>query len=288
MCALNALPRLNLPDAVFLKRFAAPRWLFILGMFLRSFVFLRRLRSFRSGLLRQDRVHLVAFLARHRFRHRLVRQVVDQPLEDAAPDLGMRHFTAAEEDRRLDLVAVREEALDVLLLELVVVLVDLRAELDFLDLDDLLVLLRRPRALLLLVLIAPEVHDAAEGRDRGRRDLDEVEPFPPRDGHRVRRWHDPELCAVLVDDANFTDPDAFVDPRAIVATRTAVKSYNNLLLNLRRPILLRVHPWRRFRPAPGRRIPPRCARRGRRRCGSARTRSPRRLRDPPSPACRES
>src|SRR5262252_6895971 len=73
MCALNALPRLNFPVAVFLKRLAAPRWLFNLGMFLRSFAFLRPLetlrafcflrglRLLRSGLLREDRVHLVAF-----------------------------------------------------------------------------------------------------------------------------------------------------------------------------------------------------------------------------------
>src|SRR4029453_9535968 len=67
MCALNAFPRLNLPVAVFLKRLAAPRWLFSLGMFLRSFVFLRGLRLLPADLLRQDRVHLVAFLARRRF-----------------------------------------------------------------------------------------------------------------------------------------------------------------------------------------------------------------------------
>src|SRR3954469_16291220 len=230
MCALNAFPRLNFPVPVFLKRLAAPRWLFSLGMFLRSFgflrafAFLRGLRPFPADLLRQDRVHLVAFLPRHVLWRRHVRQVVDQPLEDAAPDLGMRHFTAAEEDRRLDLVAVREEALDVLLLELVVVLVDLGPELDFLDFDDLLVLLRRPRALLLLVLIAPEVHDPADRRDRRRGGLHEGEPLLPRNGQGLRRRHDPELRAVLVDDADFADPDAFVDPRAVVTPRAAIKS----------------------------------------------------------------
>src|SRR5215471_16865162 len=84
MCALKALPRLNLPVAVFLKRLAAPRWLFSLGMFLRSFAFLRGfavlrgrgLRLLGPGLLRQDRVHLVAFLPRHRFRHRQFRKIV--------------------------------------------------------------------------------------------------------------------------------------------------------------------------------------------------------------------
>ena len=72
-------------------------------------------------------MHLVAFLPRHRFRDRHVRQFVDQPLQDAPADLRVRHLAAAEEDRRLHLVAVGQEALDVLLLELVVVLVDLRA-----------------------------------------------------------------------------------------------------------------------------------------------------------------
>src|SRR5262249_31526942 len=223
MCALNALPRLNLPVAVFLKRLAAPRWLLSLGMFLRSFAFLRGLRLFGPGLLCQDRVHLVAFLARRRFGDGDVSELVNQPFEDPAPDLGVRHLAPAEEDRRLHLVPVREEALDVLLLELVVVLVHLRPELDFLDLDDFLVLFRRPRALLLLVLIAPEVHDAADRRYRRGGDFHEVEPLLPRDGQRLRRRHDPELCSVLVDDSDFPDSDAFVDPRAIVAPRTAIK-----------------------------------------------------------------
>src|SRR5215471_1198213 len=235
MCALNAFPRLNLPDAVFLKRLAAPRWLFNFGMmFLLSFGhfgFRLRGRLLAADLLRQDRVHLVAFLARRGLGDREVGELADQPLQDAAADLGVRHLAPAEEDRRLHLVAVLEEALDVLLLELVVVLVHLRPELDFLDLDDLLMLLRRPRALLLLVLIAPEVHDAADRRHRRRGDLHEVEPLLPRDGQRLRRRHDPELRAVLVDDADFTDPDAFVDPRAIVAPRTAIKCDNSLLRN---------------------------------------------------------
>ena len=138
----------------------------------------------------------------------------------------MRHLAPAEEDRRLHLVAVGEEALDVLLLELVVVLVHLRPELDLLDLDDLLVLLRLPGALLLLVLIAPEVHDAAHRRHGRRGDLDQVEPLLPRDGQRLLRRHDAELRAGVVDDADFADPDAFVYPRAVVPPRASVECDN--------------------------------------------------------------
>src|SRR5262245_31122693 len=110
MWALNALPRLNLPVAVFLKRLAAPLWLLSLGMFLRSFAFLRGLRfpggPLGPGLLRQDGVHLIAFLARRRFGDGHLAELVDQPLEDPAADLRMRHFAPAEENRRLDLVPV--------------------------------------------------------------------------------------------------------------------------------------------------------------------------------------
>src|SRR4029077_5337802 len=151
-------------------------------------------------------------------------QLLDQALENAPPDLGMRHLAAAEEDRRLDLVAVLEEALDVLLLELVVVLVDLRAELDLFDLDHLLVLAGFTRALLLLVLVFPEIHDAADRRHGRRRDLDQVEPLLLGDGERLRRRHDAELCAGVVDHADFADADARVHPGAVVATWTSVES----------------------------------------------------------------
>ena len=34
----------------------------------------------------------------------------------------------------------------------------------------------------------------------------------------------PSCCARVVDDADFADPDAFVDPRAVVAAGTSVES----------------------------------------------------------------
>ena len=103
-----------------------------------------------------------------------------------------------------------------LLLELVVVLVDLGTELDFLDEDDLLVLLGLPVPLLLLVLVLAEVHDAADRRHGSRGDLDQVESLLLGDGQRCRWRHDAQLLPVLVDHADFTDADAFVDSYAIV------------------------------------------------------------------------
>ena len=103
-------------------------------------------------------------------------------------------------------------------LNVVIVLVDLRPELDFLDLDDVLVPLRFAGALLLLVLVLPVIHDPADRRHGRGRDLHEVEPLLPGNRQGLRRGHDAELLARVVDDADFTNADAFVDAEPVVAT----------------------------------------------------------------------
>src|SRR5262245_17775965 len=112
MWRLKALARTIFPVPVFLKRLAAPRCVFSFGMCLlvctlgpRRGIGLGFWSALASGALGQDDMHLVAFLTRHRFGERDVRQFRHQALQNASPDLGMRHLAAAEEDRRLDLVA---------------------------------------------------------------------------------------------------------------------------------------------------------------------------------------
>src|SRR5207247_32042 len=99
---------------------------------------------------------------------------------------------------------------------------------DFLDLDNLLMLLRLPGALLLLVLIAAEVHDAADRWRRRRGDLDEVEPLLLGDRQGLLRRHDPQLLARIVDHPDFTHPDPFIHPRAVVPPRASVVSDRTL------------------------------------------------------------
>src|SRR5690606_1115493 len=135
-------------------------------------------------------------------------------------DLRVRDLAPAEEDHRLHLVAIGQEALDVALLELIVVLVDLRAELDFLDLAGLLVLPRLALALLFRVLVLPVIGDPAHGRRGCRGHLDEVEALLPRQGDRLRRRHDAELRAGFVDDPHLTNTDSIVDPDPVVPSGT--------------------------------------------------------------------
>jgi hypothetical protein len=96
------------------------------------------------------------------------------------------------------------------------VLVHLRSKFDLLHFDHVLVLLGFARALLLLILVLPVVHDPADGRHRRGRDLHQVETFLSGDGERLGRRHDAELLAGVVDYANFPDADAFVDAKPVI------------------------------------------------------------------------
>ena len=119
----------------------------------------------------------------------------------------------AEHDRDLDLRALVEEPNDVALLGLVVLDGDLRPELDLLDVNLGLVLSSLLGLLLLLVPVLPVVHDPGDRRLRLRRYLDEVEVFAVGIVEGFAGGFDPDLGAVLIDQPNLWDADAFVDPR---------------------------------------------------------------------------
>ena len=93
------------------------------------------------------------------------------------PRFLVRHLAAAEAQGNLDLVAFVEEAAHRLHFGVVVMVVDGRAHLDLLDLDDLLLLARLVGLLLLFVLVLAVVHQLDHGRFRFWRDLDQVEAF---------------------------------------------------------------------------------------------------------------
>ena len=82
-------------------------------------------------------------------------------------------------------------------LEVEVVIVDAGPVLHFLQLDDVLLLLRRPRRLGLLELELPVVHDLDHGRARRRRHFHEIEPAFLRGGERLFDGQDAQLLAVV-------------------------------------------------------------------------------------------
>src|SRR5262249_32906617 len=79
------------------------------------------------------------------------------------------------------------------------------AELHLLDHDHLLLLLRLALLLLLLELVLPIVHDLADRRVRGRRDLDEIEGFFSLPVLPLLQPDESDLTAVGADEANLRD-----------------------------------------------------------------------------------
>ncbi len=77
--------------------------------------------------------HVPAVLLGLRLNEAKFLDVAGEPLQQLVAEFGPRLLATAEHDRHLDLVACLEEPLDVALLGPVVVRVDLRPDLDFLD-----------------------------------------------------------------------------------------------------------------------------------------------------------
>src|SRR5690606_9565306 len=127
-------------------------------------------------LLRGDQHHhLPALGAGPLLDDDVLAQVLLDPLRLRQAEFLVAHLTATEADGDLHLVPLLQEATHVAQLDLVVAFVRGRAELDFLDLDLLLLLLRRVGLLLLLEAVLAVVHDAADGRVGVGLDLDQIQ-----------------------------------------------------------------------------------------------------------------
>ena len=152
----------------------------------------------------------VAFLPWPELHDAMGFHVLYQPLQYLPPQPRSRHFAAAEEDGRLYLVSSIEETQHVILLGLVIVVVHINTELDLFYGDGLLMLLGFALFLFLLVEILPVVHDAAHGRLRGRRNLNQVQILFAGFFDGFVRRHDAKLLPFVVNHADFARPDTIV------------------------------------------------------------------------------
>src|SRR4051812_11986882 len=198
----------TLPRRVMRKRLAVARCVFIFGI--RSSLF----RGGRDLLLRRrdHHHHVPTVLLRRRVDDREPLQVHDETVEDPATELRMRHLAPAEHNRHLHPRSRLEEPLDVPLLGGVVVRVDLRPELDLLDLDPRLLLSGFLLTDVPLVLELAVVHDSGHGRSSLRGDLYEIQIELLRAPERILRGHDPDLGAVGSDESDLWRSDPVVDP----------------------------------------------------------------------------
>src|SRR3954471_7135597 len=198
----------TLPRRVMRKRLAVARWVFIFGM---SSSLFRGRRHLLLGR-RDHHHHVPAVLLRSGVDDRESLQVRHQAVQDPASELRVRHLAPSEHDRHLHPRSRLEEPLDVPLLRVVVVRVDLRAELDLLDLDPRLLLARFLLTDVPLVLELSVVHDPRDGWSRLRGDLNEIQIELLCAPKRLLRGHDPDLGTVGPDESDLWGPDPVVDP----------------------------------------------------------------------------
>lgn len=109
-------------------------------------------------------------------------------------------------------------------LGLIIVLVHINAELDFLDGDDLLVFFGFALPLFLLIKILAEVHDASHRGLRGRRNLHQVQVFFTGDLEGFERLKYAELIALVVNYAKFASPNALICANKPLIDNTLLKA----------------------------------------------------------------
>lgn len=116
-----------------------------------------------------------AFHAWIAFNFSVFGEVSRESLQQSLAQISVRNLAAPELDNSFHTIAFSEEANCVLLLELVIVIIRIRPEFDFLYLDDVLLLFLFVQPLLLLVLPLTKIHDLGDGWYGSGRHEDQIE-----------------------------------------------------------------------------------------------------------------
>lgn len=127
-------------------------------------------------------------------------------------ELLVSHLTATELKLDAHLVTFGEEVFSVNDLDMIVVRIDSDAELHFLHLAALLVLVRLFAVLLLDVLVFAVVDDFAHGRVGIRCDLDQIQPTLLGNTDGLMRWQNTQLMlSILFNHTHLRRTNALID-----------------------------------------------------------------------------
>jgi hypothetical protein len=141
-------------------------------------------------------------------RPELIRQLIEQ----APTNIGMGHLATTEQNGQFDLIAAIKELCRLTPLGFQIVIIDLRSDPDFLELNHVLVLPRFPFLPALFIPEFPIVHEPADGRDGVWRDLDEVKTSLASHLQGFKGRNDADLLALVVDQPDFSDANPLIDP----------------------------------------------------------------------------
>ena len=168
-------------------------------------------RTLFRGFGRDNNDHTSSFKLRLLVNAAHFGTAVDKLLNDGGAQLRMSHFSSAEAHGNLNLVAVAEEFNSVAKLGVEIVGINVKGKPYFLDLDCLLIFLCFFFALCLLKAIFAVVHNAANVRGGGGRDLYEIKIFFRGDRKGILHRNNTKLRAVGVDHADFFFADLLID-----------------------------------------------------------------------------
>ena len=157
-----------------------------------------RLRSGR----RQHHDHLTAFHFGHGFNPGAFFHFLADTLEDLSSEFLVGHLAAAEPQGHLDLVTGIDEFADILHLHLVVMLINIGTELDFLDVDNLLLFAGFIGTFLGFVFEFAVIQDLADGRVNIRLNFNQIETDLISTANGIIHGDDTELLTIFI---NTTD-----------------------------------------------------------------------------------
>ena len=167
----------------------------------------------RSAILlgRNHHDHLTPFHLGHLLDLTDFVEVGLDPFELAQTEFLVGHLAAAEAQGDLALVAFVEEALQVAQLDLIVVLVGARTELDLFDLDLLLLESGFVGLFLFLILELAEIHHLANRWLGHRRDFDKIQPGLFSGVQGCVQGNDAQRFAIFANQPDFGRVDLPID-----------------------------------------------------------------------------
>jgi len=170
---------------------------------------------------REQRDQNVAFHARHRFNLAMFADLTEQTRHLGAAHFLVCHFAAAMENHGAHFMAFSQEANDLVLTDLVIVLRGGRPKLYFFELRATAALALLMRLFILLVKEFAVVGDLANRRIGGGRNLHQIESAFARHTNRFVWLHHSKLGTLLINHPDFARPNPLIYAGAIALPEAA-------------------------------------------------------------------
>jgi len=142
----------------------------------------------------------------------VIGKFLQQPIHFGAAHILVRHFAATMKDHGFYFMTLAQEANDLVLAHLIIVLGGGGPKFHFFNMGTLLIFLGFVRFLALLVEKFSVIHDFADRRDGVGRNLHNIQTHLARLFHRVEEGHNAQLISLIVNHTEFASAYSLVDP----------------------------------------------------------------------------